>query len=326
MHRHTEPTCVMGRTRGSWHSWLSACCLWLTLVLLPTLPAAQDAAPADLWLPLEPGLFLGEFPLDETEARLTALRIDPRFFDFVLCSRSQDNGPVRTLSQWGEEYDLAAAINASMYLPDDSTSTGYMRQGTHTNNGRIVQRFGAFFVAGPTDPQLPGAAILDRDNPRWRELLDKYSLVIQNYRMTGEDRRVLWSPGGPHYAISAVAQDGEGHILFLHCHQPVEAHAFARQILHLPLNARTVMYVEGGAQAGLLVRSATLRRELAGISATGFLVTGNLRAAVPNVLGVRRKAAPAPAASGMHGENTGSAEADSAPVRETPQRPDSAQP
>ncbi|MGE9984584.1 phosphodiester glycosidase family protein [Desulfovibrio sp. SGI.169] len=247
------------------------------------------------WTELEPGLAFGEFQLDDSEARLTALRIDPARFDFLLCASSQDGRPARALGDWGEQYDLAAAINASMYLPDGSTSTGYMRQGEHLNNKRLAQRFGAFFVAGPDSPDLPPAAILDRDNADWRRLIDRYALVVQNYRMISAERRILWAPGGPHYSISAVAQDGGGRILFLHCRAPVEAYAFAQQLLHLPLDVRTVMYVEGGAQAGLLVRSASLRRELAGSHAPSFLVTGNLKALLPNVLGARRKAANAPA-------------------------------
>ena len=241
------------------------------------------------WRELEQGLFFGEFQLNDGDARLSVLRIDPAYFDFTLCTRSQDSGPSRPLNEWGEQYNLSAAINASMYLPDGSTSTGYMRQGDHTNNGRIVQRFGAFFVAGPDEPGLPLAAIIDRDNPLWRQQMERYSLVIQNYRMINADRRILWSPGGPHYSISAVAQDGDGQILFMHCRQPVEAYAFAQQVLHLPLNVRTVMYVEGGGQAGLLVRSAALTRELVGLSPSGLLVTGDLRAVLPNVLGARRK-------------------------------------
>ena len=266
-------------------------------------PPQNDAPPKSgvddqgraAWRELEKGLLFGEFQLNDGYARLTVLRIDPAFFEFTLCARSQDSGPSRPLSQWGEQYNLSAAINASMYLPDGSTSTGYMRQGAHTNNGRIVQRFGAFFVAGPDEPGLPLAAILDRDNPLWRQEMDRYSLVIQNYRMINADRRILWSPGGPHYSISAVAQDGDGQILFMHCRQPVEAYSFAQQVLHLPLNVRTVMYVEGGGQAGLLVRSAALTQELVGLSPSGLLVTGDLRAVLPNVLGARRKGAPAAA-------------------------------
>ena len=163
----------------------------------PATASMDNQGHAD-WRELEQGLSFGEFQLNDGDARLYVLRIDPAYFDFTLCARSQDSGPSRPLNEWGEQYNLSAAINASMYLPDGSTSTGYMRQGDHTNNGRIVQRFGAFFVAGPDEPGLPLAAIIDRDNPLWRQQMERYSLVIQNYRMINADRRILGSPGGPH--------------------------------------------------------------------------------------------------------------------------------
>lgn len=255
-----------------------------------------DAQGGAQWLALEAGLDFGEFRLEGGDFRLTALRIDPQYFDFVLCASSADGKGPRALDAWARERDLVAAINASMYREDGSTSTGYMRGAGHVNNPRLVDRFGAFFVAGPDNAELPRAAIIDRDMPDWRERIGRYDLVIQNYRMINADRRILWSPGGPLYSISAVAQDGEGRILFLHSRAPVEAYAFAQQLLHLPLDVRTVMYVEGGAQAGLLVRAHSLRREMGGLHAPSLLVTGNLKALLPNVLGVRRKGAPEPPA------------------------------
>ena len=48
----------------------------------------------------------------------------------------------------------------------------------HFNNRRIVQRFGAFFVAGPTLPDLPGAAIVDRDDPQWEQHIRQYLSLI----------------------------------------------------------------------------------------------------------------------------------------------------
>ena len=174
-----------------------------------------------------------------------------------------------------------------MYLPDGLTSTGYMRSGDYINNKRIVQRFGAFFAAQPDDPDLPRATILERDTDIWRELLSHYSVVIQNYRIISSGRRILWSPGGPLYSISAVATDGTGNILFLHSREPVEAYSFAQHLLHLPLDIRTVMYVEGGGQAGLLVRSQKLEREHQGRNAVDFLVSGNRTVLLPNVIGAK---------------------------------------
>lgn len=241
------------------------------------------------WQELEPGLEFGDLKLNASDSRLAVLRIDPEKFDFILCSASEDGQAPRSLSKWANEKGLSAAINASMFLPDSRTSTGYMRSGGHVNNGRIMDRFGAFFVAGPRKPGLPSAAIIDKDEAGWRDKLQDYDVVIQNYRMTNAQRRILWAPGGPHYSISAVAQDGSGRILFLHARSPIEAYSFVQQVLHLPLDARTIMYVEGGAQAGLLVQSGGLHRELTGPHAPSLLITGNFKASLPNVLGIRPK-------------------------------------
>lgn len=246
-----------------------------------------DNAGRPEWTPIEPGLDYGEFRLNDEDSKISVLRIDPDRFDFFLGASSQDGRGPRSLEQWASEYGLEAAINASMYLPDNSTSTGYMRAGEHLNQARIMDRFGAFFVAGPRRTGIPRATIIDKDQPDWREKLDDYDIVVQNYRMTNADRRILWSPGGPLYAISALAQDGEGRILFLHSRAPVEAYGFVQHILHLPLDARVIMYVEGGAQAGMLINSPTVKRELGAPHAPSFLTTGLLKATLPNIIGVK---------------------------------------
>ena len=254
---------------------------------LATLARDRDMASSEMrWQEIEPGLNYAE--IHRQDFRLIAVQIDPEQFDFVLCSAGREKSEARTLSDWGEAYDLAVAINASMYLPDGITSTGHMRDGDYINNRRIVQRFGAFFAAGPDDPDLPRATILERDSDLWQELLSHYRLVVQNYRIINSQRRILWSPGGPLYSISAIAMDGEGNILFLHSKDPVEAYTFAQELLHLPLNIRTVMYVEGGGQAGLLIRSQKLHKEIQGRHPADFLVSGNRTVRLPNVLGARR--------------------------------------
>lgn len=273
-------------------------CLWgLVLavgvsLLTPALGAAQprDSLPASApWHSLASGLDFAELPFASGAGTVAVLRIDPNLFDFVLCAAAQNDVPSATLRDWAVARELLAAINASMYLPDGRTSTGYMRFGEYVNNKRVVDRFGAFFVAGPRRPGLPRARIIERDEPGWRETLDEYELVIQNYRMTNAQGRVLWSPGGPLYAISAVAQDGMGRILFLHSREPMEAHAFVQGLLSLPLDVRTVMYVEGGGQAGMVVNTEGLKRDLGAIHPPSLLITGNLRATLPNVLGIKAR-------------------------------------
>ena len=267
----------------------------------PALPIGPAPEPLP-WQQLEPGLEYADFDReDQSRSTVVVLRFDPAFFVFSLHTISEKGGPPKTLRQWAEAQDLVAAINASMYLPDGSTSTGFMRNGGHINNKRIAGRFGVFFVAEPDDASLPSVALMDKDTEGWEQKLNHYKVVVQNYRMINARRNILWSPGGPLYSISAVGQDGSGKILFMHCREPIDAYSFASLLLHLPLDVRTVMYVEGGAQAGLALRTRGYSLAWGGRHPADFLVTGNVNAALPNILGVKRRL-PSPDASGSNSQ------------------------
>lgn len=268
-----------------------------------TTESTDASAPPSLpWIRQE-GLAFAELPLplrDGPGPHVAVVRLSPEIFDFVLCAVGRGKHPPLTLRQWAQREGLTAAINASMYLPDGVTSTGYLREGDYANNSRLARRFGAFFVAGPDDAALPAATIIDRDEPDWQSRLGHYRLVVQNYRLISGDGRILWKPGGPRSAISAVGVDAEGHILFLHCRDPLDAHSFAEGLLRLPLQLRSVMYVEGGGQAGLVLRSGSLEREFTGRSAAEFLPAGSIRVSLPNVLGARPRHATPPPETGRN--------------------------
>ena len=259
------------------------CCLLLIGIL------RSDAAP--LWQELEAGLQFASFASSQAEraSGIDILRIDPALFRFSLHSVSAEGPPPHPLAAWAEQKELVLAINASMYLPDQMTSTGYLRYGAHINNSRIHSKFGAFFVAEPDAPDLPQAAILDRECDPWEERLQHYMLVAQNYRLIDTDGKILWLPGGPKHSIAAVGQDRLGYILFIHCRVPMTGEAFAAALLRTPLALRSLMYVEGGSQASMLVRCAKLHRLWLGQSSITLFNPLESGTALPNVIGVRRR-------------------------------------
>lgn len=243
------------------------------------------------WEQLEEGLWLGLFPAQFDGGdpfEVVFLRIDPAHFDFTVETASSEGQPL-SLDGWAARKGLIAATNASMYLPDGVTSTGYLRTGETVNNGRVVSKFGAFFVAGPDSPDLPGADLLDRSTDDWENLLPHYRMVVQNYRMISSDRRLLWKPGGPKHSISAVGRDGTGAILFILCREPMTGVDFGALLLALPIDVRVVMYTEGGSLAGLLLRTPVRSRIWLGRSLPEFWASGSQGAPLPNVIGVRRK-------------------------------------
>lgn len=243
------------------------------------------------WENLEEGFQLGVFPArfdDGDVFEVVILRIDPARYAFTVETASAE-GRSLSLGDWAERKDLVAAINASMYLPDGITSTGYLRAGENVNNGRIVSRFGAFFVTGADSGDLPDANLLDRSADDWENLLPHYRMVVQNYRMISSERHLLWKPGGPEHSISAVGRDGTGAILFILCREPLTGVDFGTLLLALPIDVRLVMYTEGGSQAGLLVRTQARREVWMGRYLAELWVSGSQGAPLPNVIGVRRR-------------------------------------
>ena len=265
-----------------------------SLLLAQILLAGSAYAEESLWKVLEPGFSLAHFTPDTdglSAANIVVLRLDPEEVEFVLLSASH-KGNAASLSGWADAHNLAAAINASMYLPDGVTSTGYMRNGESLNNARIMTNFGAFFVAGRRDGGKPSATLLDRTQDDWETALPLYDIVVQNYRLISADGRMLWMPGGPSYAAAAIGQDTHGNILFIHSREPMSGENFGNLLLTLPLDLRMVMYVEGGTQASMLVRAGDVDKVWMGRHMADFLTSGNKNAPLPNVLGVRRKPSP----------------------------------
>lgn len=249
------------------------------LLLLLTV---TDRAVADFftWQPIDQGLMVQEFPV--TGGVLTAVRIDPRYWRFELGCAQKDKTKPKSVHAWLEEKQFTALINASMFKEDGITSTGYMREGKSVNNPRISSRFGAFFVANPDRESLAQATLLERDIPNLADTLSHYSLVVQNYRLLSENKTVLWPKTGKKHAIAAVAQDKDGHILFLYTNAHMLPADFAKTLLGIPLNIGTTMYVEGGSEAALLFKEGE----------TVHARYSYFEPVLPNILGIRKKETP----------------------------------
>lgn len=219
------------------------------------------------------------------------LRLAPALFDFCLYSSRWEGAKVKTMREWAEEKRLDAAVNACMYQTDGITATGYMRSGELTNNGRVVKRYGAFFVAGPRRPDLPQVAVLDRSVDDWQSLLPLYEHVVQNFRLVGPNVQQLWPENGPRHAVAAVAEDCEGRILFLHCGEPVSVREFVDALhSHPGLKLKSAMYVEGGSDATLMMKSGEDTVLWNGMSPASYMLSSRGDdIPLPNILGAKRR-------------------------------------
>ncbi len=278
--------------------------LGLLLGLAATLALAAWSTPVLAGQALEPGLELIFFDPDdgrelsapETQEGLSAvdLVIDPARFDFtLLCASSLGQEP-HSPPDWAKGHGLSAVINAGMYQKDGLASTGLLKTRGKVNNPKVNNRFGAFFVFDPLEPGLTPVTILERPKQDLPPELPKYASVVQNYRMITSRGENLWPPADETVAVAAVAVDEKGRVHFLHSARPMAVHDFNETLLGLPVNLVTAMYVEGGPQAALFLNTP------ARTGGWGGSLTGSFRPGadarfwpLPNVLGIKRKGAPA---------------------------------
>lgn len=274
--------------------------IFLSFCLL--LPGAQLRAEPwpDSGEALEPGLDLAVIPFNTelgNREDLIILRVDPQKVTLDLLISSELGIEPLTPEAWAENYDLFAVINASMYLDNANTSTGYMRHGDFVNNGNIAARFGAFFVSEPKSAaeaaveKCPQAAILDREADDWQVLLPLYNTVAQNFRIIDGNGKLLWGASDKRHSVAALGEDDSGFIYFIHTPGMVSVPELVRLLSGLPIKLTRLMYVEGGRPAALHVRTPKLTRTWRGRYAE-FLQDDAGTTPLPNVIVVRAKSAP----------------------------------
>ncbi len=263
------------------------------------MPRAQAEAWSSLCKTLEPGLELAVIPFNTelgSKEELVVLRLDPSKVEMDLLMSSELGQEPLTPEAWAQTYDLFAVINASMYLDNANTSTGYMRHGDFVNNGKVASRFGAFFVAGlrktaeANGGDLPPAAILDREADDWEALLPQYGAVAQNFRIIDGSGNLLWGESAKRHSIAALGEDQTGFIYFIHTPGMVSVPELVTLLSRLPFKLTRLMYVEGGRPAALHVRTAALTCTWKGRYAD-FIQDDAGTTPLPNVIVVKRKVA-----------------------------------
>ncbi|MDL2271924.1 phosphodiester glycosidase family protein [Desulfovibrio sp. OttesenSCG-928-I05] len=255
--------------------------------LPPDSSGASNPSGPISWNALLPGFEMAELTAINPLATFIVIRVDPQRYEFTLHMASE--GQNGSLADIATEHSLLAAVNAGMYLPDQRTSTGYLKSPTHINNARIARKFGSFFVAAPKKKGLPLAALLDRDADDWQKAIADYSLVVQNYRLTNTQGKVLWPLDATSHCIAALGQDHNGAILLIFGKSPMNPASFAATLLALPLDIRSLMYLEGGNPAALLVRAGDVRGQWSGNRLGPLLGGQQTDKPVPNILGVRAR-------------------------------------
>ncbi len=230
----------------------------------------------------------------ETLFDLHIIQIDTSIYSIDLFGNFTENQSY-SLPQWGKEKELLVALNASMYLPDRKTSTAYMKNKDLINNDRIVSKMSGFFLSKAKNPNDIETMFVEKSNANWEQLLEKYDIIVQNYRILGDfnpseqKSKNMWKPSHKKFSISAYGEDTNGMIYFILSKSPTSVYDFAEYLLSLSEEGivfKTVLYAEGGTEAGIYINTQNKTTFLSGMSEKAFF---DFPVEIPNILGVRKK-------------------------------------
>ena len=80
----------------------------------------------------------------------------------------------------------------------------------------------------------------------------------------------VWTQQPKRWSTAAIATDREGRVLLIHVRSPYTVHDLIDNLRKLPLSIDRAMYVEGGPEAQLYVKSGGEEHEFFGSYETGF--------------------------------------------------------
>ncbi len=273
--------------------------LLLLLILLNQYHlSAQKPPKAIQWKTLENGLYLAEINAPRitsvSDAKVTILKIDPRYFSFHLLTASEQDSLQYTVKEWSEMNGLVAVINAGMYGGKSRLSNvGYMRNYTHINNPELKPNYLAVAAFNPIDSTLPPFKIIDLKNESWETYKDKYQSFSQSMRMIDNNRKPLeWiQKRKMRSSMVVLAIDKKGNVLFIFTRSPYTPNEFIKFMLNLPADIQTAMYLEGGPESSLYLNNGKTVIEKIGsyVSHTFAHDRNNVFRKMPNVIGIRRK-------------------------------------
>jgi len=274
--------------------------MFLVAFLIGVLVGLAPQSGSD-WKSLAPGMELGRLmtknPSSVGDSRIIVVRIDPTLWQLELLGRGATGDPEgQTAREWAKGYGLAVATNAGMFGSDYNTHIGYMEFRGQVNASRVneYQSVAAF------DPREQGSKPpfrifdLDRQGVTVETIRQDYASLVQNLRLVRRPGENCWGRQVNKWSEAALGEDKDGKILFVFCRSPFSMYDLNRELLSAGIGLVALQHLEGGPEAQLFLSVGDFELELFGSYETSFREDdGNTTPwPIPNVLGIKRKAAP----------------------------------
>jgi len=226
------------------------------------------------------------------DSKIFVLRISPEHFNFQLCTAAQNNGDWETAKKWSKKHNLVVAVNAGLFNKE-SRNVGYARSFTHFNNRQLWKEYLSIAAFEPVDSSVPRFQIIDLTCQNWDSLKTKYNVFTQSIHMIDSKSKPLYwnNYSGMTSSIVALGADRSGNVLIIFSRSPYSANELMDIALALPINLRSMMYLEGGPYVSLYINCKGFERNLVGSYEKGILENDKKYYAdeIPNVIGIKKK-------------------------------------
>lgn len=236
--------------------------VFLAFIFLASSGSNNQTPTKLLWKELLPGLYYTEvhipYNIHISDRKLTILKIQHQYFESNIYAALAIDSTKRTVSQWASDFNLNIAFNAGMYsLKDTYKSVGYLKSNDSVVQPEWKDNFNVLALFNPTCKSVLPFNLIDIDSEPYDSLLRCYSSALQSIRMIDRNgEQVVWKPKRLIYSSMIVlGEDMEHNAIVAFTRTPLSANQMSHLLLRLPLKIRTTMYLEGGPEACLYVRT-----------------------------------------------------------------------
>lgn len=227
------------------------------------------------------------------DSKIDVLRIDPVYFSFELECMEQKKSNSKKIDQIAKENNLIACVNAGMFKLEGNfqTCTGYLINGTYTNNATLNPSYKNVFAFNSKDSSKKSAALVDITCQDWATAKNNYTSFSQGIRMINCEGKATWQASEKKWSMVLLGEDTSGNILFIFCRSPYKVLDFTNMLLQSDLQIKRLMYLEGGPEASFFVNHPNANIHKMGSYETGFNENDNNTVfwEIPNVIGIKRK-------------------------------------
>ena len=249
------------------------------------------------WTKLSEGLFYCErnAPIKSiiNDSKISILKFDPKKFDYFLLSATQYNRKSKTVKEWADTFNLNVVINAGMYeLSEKLQSKGFLKSHNHYNNPKINPSYNASIAFNPLDTNNVCFNIVDAQCVSFEKTNSDYHCVAQGMRMLDCDGNPLsWEKKKQSCSMLIAAKGKDGFIYFIFCRSPYTHSQMIQFMLDFPFNLTNAIYMEGGPETSLYIKSGDYEIEKVGSYVSNTYPTDkNCNYwPLPNVIGLRGK-------------------------------------